>query len=111
MAHDHYAARSHPEFVVLEIGDDLGALVVHTGADMHGVEVEISPAGDDSHRTHKQVLERFTGDRSVHTLVFDQLPAGRYTLWAGGEPRVRDVLVRAGEITQHEWPVSDRVAA
>jgi hypothetical protein len=111
MSHEHYAARSHPEFVVLEIGDDLGALIVHTGADMHGVEVEISPAGDDSQRTHKQVLERFAGGRSAHTLVFDQLPSGRYTLWAGDEPKIRDVAVRAGEIAECRWPSEARAAA
>jgi len=111
MGHEHYAARSHPEFVVLDIGDNVGALIVHTGSDMHGVEVEISPSGDDSQRSHKQVLERFTAGRSAHTLVFDQLPAGRYTLWAGDEPRLRDVVVRAGEITQRHWPVEPPLAA
>jgi hypothetical protein len=111
MAHEHYAARSHPEFVVLEIGDDLGALIVHTGADMHGVEVEISPAEDDQRRSHKQVLERFTGGRSTHTLVFDQLPAGRYTLWSGGEARVRDVVVSAGRVAECRWPTRARAAA
>jgi hypothetical protein len=111
MGHEHYAARSHPEFVVLEIGDDLGALIVHTGPDMHGVEVEISPSGDDSQRSHKQVLERFSGGRSAHTLVFDQLPAGGYTLWAGSEAKVRDVVVRAGEIAECHWPTEVRNAA
>jgi hypothetical protein len=111
MGHEHYAARSHPEFVVLEIGDDLGALIVHTDAEMHGVEVEISRAEDDTQRTHKQVLERFTGGRSAHTLVFDQLPAGRYTLWAGDEPGLRDVVVRAGEVAECRWPAEGRAAA
>jgi hypothetical protein len=111
MGHEHYAARPHPEFVVLEIGDDLGALIVHTGADMHGVEVEISPSEDDSQRSHKQVLERFTDGRSAHTLVFDQLAAGRYTLWANEEPRVREVVVRAGEIAECHWPSEGRAAA
>jgi hypothetical protein len=111
MAHEHYAGRPHPEFVVLEIGDDLGALIVHTDAEMHGVEVEISPTEDDDCRSHKQVLERFTGDRSTHSLVFDQLPAGRYTLWSGDVAKVRDVVVRAGEVTEYRWPTEARAAA
>ena len=111
MAHEHYAARPHPEFVVLEIGDDLGALIVHTDADMHGIEVEISPAQYDDQRSHKQVLERFTGEKSAHSLVFDQLPAGRYTLWSGDVPQVRDLLVRAGGITEYRWPAEARAAA
>jgi hypothetical protein len=112
MPHEHYAARSHPEFVVLEIGDDLGALILHTGPEMHGVEVEISPAGQDSRRSHKQVLERWIDGRPAYTAVFDKLRAGRYTLWADGAPRVRDVVVRAGEIAQQQWPACrDHVAA
>ena len=111
MGHDHYAARPHPEFVVLEIGDDLGALIVHADPDMHGVEVEISPSGDDSKRTHKQVLERFIADRSAHTLVFDQLPAGSYTLWAGDKPRIRDIVIQEGQITECGWTTEGRAAA
>src|SRR5437588_10283354 len=92
MAHEHYAARRHPEFVVLEIGPGLGALIVHTDASMHGVEIEISPAGDDGRRSHKQVLERSVGGRPAHTAVFDQLPAGAYTLWTDGAARIRNVV-------------------
>ena len=54
LTHEHpledYSARKHPEFVVLEIGGNLGALVVHTDADMHGVEIEISPEHDHRRR-------------------------------------------------------------
>lgn len=111
MPHEHYAARSHPEFVVLEIGEGVGALILHTGPEMHGVEVEISPAEDDSRRSHKQVLERFIGGRPAYTAVFDQLPTGRYTLWSDGAPRVRNVVVGAEEIAQLTWPTGRSVAA
>lgn len=110
MPHEHYAARPHPEFVVLEIGDQLGALIVQTEADMHGVEIEISPAGDDGRRSHKQVLERFTGGRSAYTAVFDQLAAGSYTLWADGAAVVRDVVVCSGEIARLRWPARTEAA-
>jgi hypothetical protein len=111
MPHEHYAARSHPEFVALEIGDGLGALIVHTEADMHGIEVEISPSEDDSARSHKQVLERFAGGQSAYTLVFDRLAAGTYTLWADGATPIRDVVVRDGGITELVWPGEARAAA
>jgi len=60
-AHSHndpvedYAGRKHPEFVVLDIGADLGALILHTAAEMHGVEVEdvrhrpVEVVGDECH--------------------------------------------------------------
>jgi hypothetical protein len=103
MAHEHYSARKHPEFVVLEIGDGFGALIVHTDPHMHGVEVEISPAGDDARRSHKEVLERAAGGDPAYTAVFDQLIAGRYTLWTAGVARARGVVVQDGSIAQLDW--------
>jgi hypothetical protein len=108
-AHGHshhvedYAARKHPEFVVLDLGEDLGALIIHTGPQLHGVEIEISPAGQDAERTHKQVLERSAGGRAQFTAVFDGLASGVYTLWCDGRARVRGVKIEAGKIAQLEW--------
>jgi hypothetical protein len=111
MGHEHYAARSHPEFVALEIGDGLGALIVHTDAAMHGTEVEISASEHDSERSHKQVLERFSSGQPAYTLVFDRLAAGTYTLWTDDVARVRGVAVRDGEIAEIRWPDESRAAA
>ena len=101
-----YANRKHPEFVVLEIGENLGALILHTDADMHGVEVEISPDHDDHDRDHKQVLERSTNGRPAFTAVFDGLPAGRYALWTNGRARARGVAIEGGSIAQLDWRTS-----
>jgi hypothetical protein len=103
MPHEHYPARSHPEFVVLELGSGLGALIVHTDADMHGVEVEISPAGEDQQRSHKEVLKRDAGGRPDYTAVFDRLAAGQYTLWVNGDAWARRVTVDDGLIAQLDW--------
>jgi hypothetical protein len=106
MAHEHYSARPHPEFVVLELGDDVGALIVHTDPAMHGAEVEISRVGEDEHRAHKEVLERRAGERPAYTAVFDHLAAGGYTLWVGGVARARDVEVTGGRIAELDWKTS-----
>lgn len=106
MSHTHthtFADRKHPEFVVLDIGDDRGALIVHTDPDLHGVEVEISPAGDDRARTHKEVLERSSNGRADFTAVFESLTAGSYTLWVNDAPRARQVSIAGGEITRLDW--------
>jgi len=112
-AHDHshdsrrageaYADRKHPEFVVLEIGGDTGALIVHADPELHGVEVEISPSGEDDRRSHKEVLERTIDGRPAFTAVFDQLAAGTYTLWTGGHARARHVNVPSGAVAQLDW--------
>jgi hypothetical protein len=98
-----YAARPHPEFVALEIGDGLGALIVHADGERHGKEVEISPAGEDFDRQHKEVLERSIDGLSAFTAVFDKLADGRYTLWVDGAARARGVAVHDGEITELDW--------
>ena len=101
--HESYSSRPHPEFVVLDIGGEVGALIVHTEPALHGVEIEISPSNQDGSRSHKDVLERRMGGQPAHTAVFDDLREGSYTLWVGGEARSRDVAVRGGAITEVDW--------
>lgn len=98
-----YSARKHPEFVVLEIGGDVGALILRTDPAMHGKEIEISPADDDGLRSHKEVLERNISGDAAFTAVFDGLRGGTYTLWKDGRARARGVHVSGGEITQLDW--------
>jgi hypothetical protein len=97
---ESWCTRRHPEFVVLDIGGDIGALIVHTDPDMHGVEVEISPDGEGKPRSHKEVLERSTDGRAAYTAVFDGLRAGSYTLWTEGEPWACGVGVAGGEVAE-----------
>jgi hypothetical protein len=112
MAHDHEhthedqhaeAHRPHPEPVVLDIGGDLGALVVYTDPELLHAEIEISPAADDGDRSHKDVLERVLGERSVYAAVFDKVPGGTYTLWHRNVPRSRGVDVQAGTVAELDW--------
>jgi hypothetical protein len=101
--HERYADRTHPEYVVLEIGGELGALIVYTDPDMHGREIEISRTGEDGTRAHKDVLERSIGDRSAFSAVFDQIPDGSYTLWIDDVARARDVRVTGGLVAELDW--------
>jgi hypothetical protein len=99
--HDHTAAhRPHDEAVVLEIGEELGALVVYTDPSLLHLEIEISPAGNDAARSHKDVLERVVGGRSLYAAVFDKLHAGAYTLWQDDVVRTRGAPVAGGAITE-----------
>ena len=84
---------------MLDLGPGVGALVLHTGADLHGVEVEISPAGRDGERSHKQVHERPVNGRPLYGAVFDSLPAGEYTLWLDDQPLRRNVAVTDAVVT------------
>ena len=97
--HHHELSEVRAQPVVLDLGDGLGALVVHTGPELLGAEIDISPAGDDTGRQHKQVLRRLLGSRETTCLVYDSLPEGAYTVWLPGEPR-RGVQVRGGEVAE-----------
>jgi hypothetical protein len=100
VTHNHHHSKdARPEHVMLDIGPGVGALVLTTGAAMHGAEIEISPRGRDNARSHKQVHERPAGGRPLYAAVFDQLSAGVYTLWLDDRPLRRDVAVAGGVVT------------
>jgi hypothetical protein len=101
--HEDYAARPHPEFVVLDIGEDVGALIVHAPPMLVGTEVEISPADQDARRSHKDVLERRINGRPAYTAVFDGLREGTYTLWSHDVARTRGVAITGGTIAEIDW--------
>jgi hypothetical protein len=84
---------------MLDLGPGVGALVLHTDADLHGREIEISPAGRDEERSHKQVHERPVAGRPLYGAVFDSLLAGDYTLWLDDRPLRRHVAVAGGAVT------------
>ncbi|HEX3669745.1 MAG TPA: phospholipase [Acidimicrobiia bacterium] len=95
----HHSKDPRPEHVLLDLGPGVGALVLRTGADLHGKEIEISPAGRDEERSHKQVHERPIAGRPLYGAVFDSLPAGEYTLWLDDQPLRRHVAVAGAAVT------------
>ena len=101
--HHNDAGMVRPQHVVLELGDGIGALIVHTDPEMVGNEVEISPSSDDRCRSHKAVLRRRAGHNNFSVLVFDNLPKGSYTLWVDGTARARDVRVESGAVSELDW--------
>ena len=107
-APENYAARRHPEYVVLDVGGEYGALIVHADAELHGVEIEISLDGQDERRSHNDVLERSINGRPAFTAVFDGLAAGAYALWDAGRARARSVAIEGGLVTELDWRTPKR---
>jgi len=107
--------------VLLDIGDDVGALVVTMPGTMVDTEVEIRPVGvahshphgghphdhGHGHLAHVAVVERPVGDGTVPSLVFGELTTGRYDLFEKGRPDdvVLTVDVQGGQVTSAAWPV------
>ncbi len=96
--HDVASIRTEP--VVLDLGAGIGALIVHTDPELLGVEVEISAAGNDEDRQHKQVLRRMLGPAEATVLVYDGLPEGDYTLWVDEAEPVRGIHVTGGQVAE-----------
>ena len=119
--------------VLLDIGGDIGALVVDMPAALLGEEVDIvsvdslgSPGHDHSHdhnhdstthhhsdghehglghRPHVAVVDRPVGAGSRPSLVFPELLEGSYVLMPKGtDDVVLRVDVRGGEVTSASWP-------
>jgi len=101
--HSHLDGPSYSGTVVLDIGGDTGGLIVYTGPDEHGLEIEISPAGEDR-RTHAAVRARHVHGRTLYGAVYAALPAGPYTIWRDADTPADTVSVHAGAITEFEWP-------
>jgi hypothetical protein len=94
MAERHYD-RVHSESVVLDIGEDIGALVIYTDADLRGREIEVSPRGSVAMRLHVEVLERRISGQPVFAAVFPRLRAGEYDMWANS-PKPRGTITITG---------------
>lgn len=113
--------------VVLDIGGDVGAVVVTMPAGMVGAEVDVVPVGADLatygvhhhgghhgdgeahahiHRPHVAVVARPLPDgRLVPTLVYPELVEGRYCLLLQGtDDVVMEVDVVGGRVTEAVWP-------
>jgi hypothetical protein len=99
--HHHHHAEIRAQPVLLDLGDGVGALIVHTDPELLGVEIEISPAGHDTARQHKEVLRRSMGQTVATVLVYDNLEEGDYTLWLDNRAIARGVRVDDGRVSEH----------
>jgi hypothetical protein len=89
--------------VVLEIGGTLGALIIHTHAANDGLEIEVSPVGADTTRTHAAVRPRHLAAHTSHCAVISPLPEGDYTIWRTADTPDTVLAVRGGQVTEHHW--------
>ena len=88
--------------IILDIGGDVGALIVYTREDLLGHEVEVSRASNAARRTHTDVLPRQVNGRTVYAAVFAELSAGDYILWKNNQPDDA-VTITGGAIAEVNW--------
>lgn len=92
--------------VMLDIGGDVGALVLHAPPTMAGREIEISLAVDGSPRRHVAVRERRGPRGARYAAIYPSLLAGEYTLWDDARP-ADTVRITGGEVTEVDWTTPD----
>jgi hypothetical protein len=100
MTDEHYGA-SEPGTVVLEIGADTGALILHAPADLAGREIEISPAGEPARRRHASIRQRRTGGGTGHAAIYDRLAPGTYTIWRNHDTPAATITITGGQVTSY----------
>ena len=104
--HSHDAPHAHapeqaPENVdnlILDIGADTGALIIHAAADRDQAEIEISPAGSEQARAHNVVRRREAVSGAVYAAVFPALTAGDYVVWRDAATPAGTVVVHGGRV-------------
>jgi hypothetical protein len=106
---------SHPEktmapsgegTVVLDIGGDTGAVVIHSPGWLDGAELEIRPVGSGWDGTHTSVRRRQLRQGTCFAAVFGAVAGGRHELRVRGSdtPPQLEVLVVGGAISEATWP-------
>jgi hypothetical protein len=96
--------------VLLDIGGDIGALIITVPASLDGAEIGIRPLDTGAkhrldERRHVGVVGPPANGSLVHSAVFSDLSQGRYELYERpfGAVRLR-VSIRGGAITHAMWP-------
>ncbi|GAC1392394.1 MAG: hypothetical protein NVS4B11_20020 [Ktedonobacteraceae bacterium] len=102
---EQYENRVHAGHVVLDIGQDIGSLIIYTREHLLGYQIDVSLRGDaTAKRVHTDVLERRIAGRPVFAAVFAELPQGEYTTWS--DPAETFTIV-GGQIAELNWRDSD----
>jgi hypothetical protein len=85
--------------VMLDIGGDVGALIVRLDPASAGTELHVRPEGD-TRSTHTGVWERSLGARSVVVAVFAALTEGVYAILGDDGTAIRHVAVTGGRVAE-----------
>jgi hypothetical protein len=66
--------------VILDIGDGVGALVLHTSRQLLDHEIDLEPDDPSLPHTHSAVRERRSPEGSSYAAVYPQLNEGEYVI-------------------------------
>jgi hypothetical protein len=100
---NNYLGPSNDGSVMLDIGGDIGALVLITPQSLLGTEIEVSPADQDAVRTHVAIRERRGPGGTRYAGIYPSLVAGTYTVWDLDGNAADTVTIVGGQVAQLDW--------
>jgi hypothetical protein len=93
-----YVERIHTEQAALDIGENIGALVIYTREEFRGKEIQVSLKGSNSAKlVHTAVRERRFNGRTVFAGIYPSLPVGDYIIWTHPS---REFTVTGGSVSE-----------
>ncbi|HET8840672.1 MAG TPA: hypothetical protein VFN35_04355 [Ktedonobacteraceae bacterium] len=95
--------RVHAEAAVLDIGENIGALIIHCRPELKGKQIDISPQDAPWQRVHTDVLERRANNQPLFAALFFSLLAGTYFIWGNGSEPVGEVSITGGQVAEIDW--------
>jgi hypothetical protein len=115
-AHEHVEGRVHStgrthavapvepsRAVMINVGANTGALVLHSSAERAGIEVHVYPTADPSRRTPVWVLPREGRDGVVYAAIFPSLAIGDWAVLNDDDSVAMVIAVPPNKVTQAEW--------
>jgi hypothetical protein len=95
-----YVERVHTENAVLDIGEDIGALVIYTSQEMLGKEIEVCTKVNNAQKIHTAVLERKVNGRTMFAALFLALPQGDYVTLSTPSS---EITIVGGQVAELNW--------
>ena|SRR5580700_5786939 len=98
----HLLGPSEEGSVILDIGGDVGAAIVHAPASLAGSEIEIRRCGTPWDGTHVAVRARHTNGGEMYAALFPALARGSYEVRVRGDNQgpVSRVAVEGGRVME-----------
>ena len=103
---EHTPDPSHDGSVIADIGGDVGALVLYTGPEHCGVEIDIERLDRPGRRSHVAVRERRLASGTTYAAFYPALRAGEYALHGPAPDGPRRISIEGGSVTEIAWSPS-----
>ena len=88
---------------MLDIGGDIGALILYADEECLGREVDLTPVGlPRSHHTHTMIRRRCAVDHEFVAGVYPELLAGTYAVWGTDGGVIAEVVIAGGRVTEFD---------